>query len=166
MNKDGKKPQKKVEGKKELYFSDIFFSWPAWKRLFYKVILTVFISLGLIFSFSLILFRIEPWQNLGILIMLFFIYVFQKQNFSDLPLTEEYLRKKKINLARFLSPQAKNVLIEAKNISFAFQLDFFHALFYTLLHKREIIDALSILDISSGDIKYKKVDGKDKRRKD
>lgn len=153
MNKDGKKPQKKVEGKKELYFSDIFFSWPAWKRLFYKVILTVFISLGLIFSFSLILFRIEPWQNLGILIMFFFVYVFQKQNFSDLPLTEEYLRKKKINLARFLSPQAKNVLIEAKNISFAFQLDFFHALFYTLLHKREIIDALSILDISSGDIK-------------
>jgi len=153
MNKDGKKSQKKVEGKKELYFSDIFFSWPAWKRLFYKVIFTVFVSLGLIFSFSLILFRIKPWQNLGILIMLFFIYVFQKQNFSDLPLTEEYLRKKKINLARFLSPEAKNVLIEAKNIAFAFQLDFFHALFYALLRKREIINALSILDISSGDIK-------------
>jgi len=152
MNKKGK-IQKKVEKETELYFSDAFFFWPAWKRFFYKVILTVFISLGLIFSFSLVLFRIQPWENLGILILFFFIYIFQKQNLSDLPLAEQYLKKKKINLARFLSPQAKNILIEAKNISFAFQLDFFHGMFYELLSKREIVDALSILDISSSDIK-------------
>ncbi|HUS48869.1 MAG TPA: ATP-dependent Clp protease ATP-binding subunit [Candidatus Paceibacterota bacterium] len=152
MNKKGK-IQKKVEEKTGLYFSDAFFFWPAWKRFFYKVIITVFISLGLIFSFSLVLLRIQPWENLGILILFFFIYTFQKQNFSDLPLSEQYLKKKKINLARFLSPQAKNILIEAKNISLAFQLDFFHGMFYELLSKREIVDALSILDISSSDIK-------------
>jgi len=152
MNKKGK-IQKKVEEKTGLYFSDAFFFWPAWKRFFYKVIITVFISLGLIFSFSLVLLRIQPWENLGILILFFFIYTFQKQNFSDLPLSEQYLKKKKINLARFLSPQAKNILIEAKNISLAFQLDFFHGMFYDLLSKREIVDALSILDISSSDIK-------------
>jgi len=162
MNKKGK-IQKKVEKKTELYFSDAFFFWPTWKRFFYKVILTVFIFLGLIFSFSLVLFRIQPWENLGILILLFFIYTFQKQNLSDLPLSEQYLKKKKINLARFLSPQAKNVLIEAKNISFAFQLDFFHGMFYELLSKREIVDALSILDISSNDIKELK--GKIKEKK-
>ena len=162
MNKKGK-IQKKVEKKTELYFSDAFFFWPTWKRFFYKVILTVFIFLGLIFSFSLVLFRIQPWENLGILILLFFIYTFQKQNLSDLPLSEQYLKKKKINLARFLSPQAKNVLIEAKNISFAFQLDFFHGMFYELLSKREIVDALSILDISSNDIK--ELRGKIKEKK-
>ena len=162
MNKKGK-IQKKVEKKTELYFSDAFFFWPVWKRFFYKVILTVFISLGLIFSFSLVLFRIQPWENLGILILFFFIYTFQKQNFSDLPLSEQYLKKKRINLARFLSPQAKNVLIEAKNISFAFQLDFFHGMFYELLSKREIVDALSILDISSNDIKELKEKIKEKK---
>jgi len=162
MNKKGK-IQKKVEEKTGLYFSDAFFFWPTWKRFFYKVILTVFISLGLIFSFSLVLFRIQPWDNLGILILFFFIYTFQKQNFSDLPLSEQYLKKKKINLARFLSPQAKNILIEAKNISLAFQLDFFHGMFYALLSKREVIDALSILDISSSDIKELK--GKIKEEK-
>ena len=162
MNKKGK-IQKKVEKKTELYFSDAFFFWPTWKRFFYKVILTVFIFLGLIFSFSLVLFRIQPWENLGILILLFFIYTFQKQNLSDLPLSEQYLKKKKINLAHFLSPQAKNILIEAKNISLSFQLDFFHGMFYELLSKREIVDALSILDISSDDIKELKEKIKEKK---
>ena len=152
MNKK-EKLQNKVEEKTEFYFSDVFFFWPTWKRFFYKVILTVFIALGLIFSFSLVVLHIQPWYYLSILVLLFFIYVFQKQNFSDLPLTEQYLKKKRINLARFLSPQAKNNLIEAKNISFAFQLNFFQGMFYILLSKKEIIDALNILDVSSKEIK-------------
>lgn len=146
------KKQKKDEIKTELYFSDVFFLWPAWKRFFYKVIFTVFISLGFIFSFSLVLLRIQQWYNLSILVLLFFVYVFFKQNLSDLPLSEEYFKKKKINLARFLSPQAKNVLIESKDNSFTFQLNFFQGIFYTLLFQKEIVDALSILDIGSEEI--------------
>ena len=147
-----KKVEQKLGEKTELFFSDAFFFWPAWKRFFYKVILTVFISLGLIFSFFLVILRIQPWYNLGILVLLFFIYVLFKQNLSDLPLSEEYLKQKKINLARFLSPQTRNVLIEAKNISFTFQLDFFQGFFYALLFQKEIVDALNILDISSEEI--------------
>jgi len=153
MNKKERKTKKKVEEKSKLYFSDAFFFWSTWKRFFYKVILTVFIALGLIFSFFLVILRIQPWYYLSILILLFFIYIFKKQNFSDLPLTEQYLRGKRINLARFLSPQTKNILIEAKNVSIVSQLDFFHGMFYSLLSKKEIIDALNILDISSKDIK-------------
>ncbi len=154
MKKETK--QKKVEQKSgektELFFSDAFFFWPTWQRFFYKVILTVFISLGLIFSFFLVVLRIQPWYNLGILVLLFFIYVLFKQNLSDLPLAEKYFKQKKINLARFLSPQAKNVLIEARDVSFTFQLDFFQGILYVLLSQREIIDALDILDISSEEI--------------
>lgn len=151
--REKEKKQKKAEMKTELYFSDAFFLWSAWKRFFYKVILTVFISLGLIFSFSLVVLRIQPWYNLGILVLLFFIYVLFKQNLSDLPLSEKYFKQKEINLARFLSPQAKNVLIEAKNVSFTFQLDFFQGLFYALLFQKEMIDVLRTLDLSSDDIK-------------
>jgi len=146
------KKQKKAEMKTELFFSDVFFLWPAWKRFFYKVILTVFISLGLIFSFSLVALRIQPWYNLGILVLLFFIYVLFKQNLSDLPLSGEYLKKKKINLARFLSPQAKNILIEAKDISSTLQLDFFQGIFYALLFQKDIVNVLNTLDLSSDDI--------------
>jgi len=144
---------KKGKKQKKLFFSDAFFLWSAWKRFFYKVILTVFISLGLIFSFSLVVLRIQPWYNLGILVLLFFIYVLFKQNLSDLPLSEKYFKQKEINLARFLSPQAKNVLIEAKNVSFTFQVDFFQGLFYALLFQKEMIDVLRTLDLSSDDIK-------------
>ena len=151
--REKEKKQKKAEMKTELYFSDAFFLWSAWKRFFYKVILTVFISLGLIFSFSLVVLRIQPWYNLGILVLLFFIYVLFKQNLSDLPLSEKYFKQKEINLARFLSPQAKNVLIEAKNVSFTFQVDFFQGLFYALLFQKEMIDVLRTLDLSSDDIK-------------
>lgn len=151
MKKEQK--QKKAEMKIELFFSDVFFLWPAWKRFFYKVILTVFISLGLIFSFSLVLLRIQPWYNLSILVLLFFIYAFFKQNLSDLPLSERYFKQKKINLARFLSPQAKSMLIETRNISSTFQLNFFQGVFYALLSQKEIVDALNILDISTEEMK-------------
>ena len=146
------KKQKKNEMETELFFSDVFFLWPAWKRFFYKVIFTVFISLGFIFSFSLVLLRIQPWYNLSILVLLFFIYVFFKQNLSDLPLSEKYFKQKKVNLVRFLSPQAKNILIETRNISSTFQLNFFQGVFYTLLSQKEIVDALNILDISTEEI--------------
>ena len=151
--KKQKKVKRKAEEKNELFFSDAFFFWPTWERFFYKVILTVFISLGLIFSFSLVAFHIQPWNNLGILLILFFIYTFLKQNLSDLPISEEYLKKKKINLARFLSPRAKNILIEARNVSFTHQIDFFQGIFYTLLFQKDIVDVLNTLDLSSDDIK-------------
>lgn len=153
MKKELKKINKKVNKGSQLFFEDAFFFWPAWKRFFYKVILTVFIALGIIFSFSLVFLKIQPWYKLGILVLLFFIYVLFKQNLSDLPLSEKYFEQKKVNLARFLSPQAKNVLIEAKDISFSFQVDFFQGLFYALLFQKEIVDALNILDISSKEIK-------------
>lgn len=146
------KKQNRIEGETELYFSDVFFFWPAWKRFFYKIIFTVFISLGLFFCLSLVILRIEPWHNLGVIFLFFFIYVFLKQNFSNYPLSEKYFKKRKVNLAHFLSPQTKNILIEAKNTSLAFQLDFFKGLFYVLLSQKDIIDALTILDIFSQEI--------------
>ena len=150
--KKQKQVQQKPVEKTKLYFSDAFFLWPAWERFFYKVILTVFISLGLIFSFSLVIFHIEPWFNLSIFVLLFFIYVFLKQNLSDLPLSEKYLKQKKINLACFLSPRAKNILIETKNISSANQIDLFQGILYALLFQKDIINALGTLDLSFDDI--------------
>ena len=160
--KNGKK-QKKAEMETELFFSDVFFLWPAWKRFSYKVILTVFISLGLIFSLSLVILRIQPWYNLGILILLFFVYVLFKQNSSDVPLSEKYFKQQKVNLAYFFSPQAKNILIETKNISSSFQSDFFQGIFYTLLFQKGIVNALSILDISHNEIEA--IKGKIKEEK-
>jgi len=147
MKKEQKKVNKKVNKESQLIFQDVFFFWPAWKRFFYKIFFTVFISLGLVFCLFLVILRIEPWHNLGVIFLFFFIYVFLKQNFSNYPLSEKYFKKRKVNLAHFLSPQTKDILIEAKNTSLAFQLDFFKGLFYVLLSQKGIIDALAILDI-------------------
>lgn len=146
------KKQAKIKRRTELYFSDAFFFWPAWKRFIYRIIWVVFISLCLIFSLSLVVLQIERWEFLGILLVLFFSYVLLKQNFSDYSLSAESLKKQKINVSRFLSPQAKNILIEAKNSALSFNVSFPHGLLYALLFQKDIIDALIILDISLDEI--------------
>lgn len=137
----------------EFYFADAFIFWPGWKRFVYKTLFTVFVSLGLIFSACFVLFQIRPWYYLGILLVFFFSYVFFKQNLSDFALTDKNLKKAKVNLASFLTPSARNILIESQKTAAALKIDFYQAVFYSLLAQKEITEAFRILDVPADEIK-------------
>jgi ATP-dependent Clp protease ATP-binding subunit ClpC len=150
MKKEEK--QKKVEMEPGLYFSDAFFFWPRWKRFLYKVIFSAFLYLGLIFSFFLIILQIERWFYLAIILFLFFVYVLIKQNQPELSLSEKNLAKPNLNLARFLSGRAKDTLLEAKDVAINQKISLEAALLLILLSQKDVIEALSFLDVSSSDV--------------
>jgi len=138
---------------------DVYLFWPRWKQFLYRVIFQVFLSFGLLISLFFILLKVERYFYLGILGLLFFIFVFIKKGFSDFSLTDYDLNKKKINLARFLSPQVRDILIEARALGLKKNLSLSVACFYYLLKRQEIINALNYLDITPEELKafYKKI---------
>jgi ATP-dependent Clp protease ATP-binding subunit ClpC len=152
MNKKQNNINKEINKESVFVFQDAFFFWPAWKRFLYRVIFNAFLYLGLIFSFLLLILQIEPWYNLAVIFFLFFIYIFIKQNFSELPLSEKNLTKQEINLAQFLSPKAKNILLETKNVAISNNLSLSAALLSILICQREVVEALAFLDILSPEI--------------
>jgi ATP-dependent Clp protease ATP-binding subunit ClpA len=141
------------------YLQDAYLFWPRGKQFLYRVIFQVFLYFGFLISLSFIFLDVKRYFYLGILGLVFFIFVFIKKNFSDLPLTDFYLNKKKINLASFLSPQVKNLLVEARSLSLKKNLSLPVACLYYLFSRQEIINALNYLDFTPEEIKafYKKI---------
>ncbi|MDD3548641.1 MAG: ATP-dependent Clp protease ATP-binding subunit [Candidatus Pacebacteria bacterium] len=137
----------------QLFFKDSFFLWPSWKQSFYLIINEVFISLGIIFSLAFIIQRIARFQYLAIFSFIFFLFIIFKQRTADCYFSERILKKRKINLANFLSPRAKKILVETKTLSSHWNLSFPLALFYLLLEDEAIKEAFYILDLSDEGIK-------------
>ena len=152
MNKKQNNINKKINKESIFVFKDDSFFWSIWQGFLYRVIFNTFLYLGLIFFFFLLVLRIERWYNLAIIFFLFFVYVFIKQNFADLSLSEKNLNKKEINLAQFLSPKAKSILLETKNVAINNDLSLPAALLSTLIFQREVIESLAFLDIFSPEI--------------
>jgi len=135
------------------FLQDAYLFWPEWKRFIYRILFQVFVFFGLLVSILFILLEIKKYFYPGILLLIFFIFIFIKRNFSDLTLKENYLRRKKINLASFLSPQAKEILIESHRFSLSKHLPLALTCLWLLFNKQEIINALRYLDFTSEEIK-------------
>ncbi|NMB92343.1 MAG: ATP-dependent Clp protease ATP-binding subunit [Parcubacteria group bacterium] len=138
---------------KTFIFKDPYIFWPEWKRFLYRVIFQAFIFCGLLASLLVLLLEVQKYFYLGILFVIFFIFIFIKKNFSDFPLERRYLEKKKVNLALFLSPRAKEILIEARKLSLNKKIDFPLACLMVCLMETDIITALRYLDITEDKIK-------------
>ena len=132
---------------------DAYLFWSEWKRFIYRIIFQVFIFCGLLVSSLMIVLEVQKYFYLGILLVIFFIFIFIKKNFSDLPLESRYLEKKRVNLALFLSPQAKEILIESRRLALQKKIDFSLACLSVCLTKPEIIASLKYLDITEDKIK-------------
>jgi ATP-dependent Clp protease ATP-binding subunit ClpC len=156
MKKWQKKSNKEPSKEPQIVFEDAFFFWPAWKRFLYRVLFSAFLYLGLIFSFFLLILQIERWFYLAIISFLFFFFLLIKQGRAELPLSEENLTKPNLNLARFLSPRARDVLLESKDVAINQQMSLEAALLLILLFQEEITEALSFLDIFPTDIEEMK----------
>ena len=152
MNIKQKNIDKEINKEPVFIFRDAFFFWSAWERFLYRVVFNVFLYLGLIFSFLLLALQIERWYNLAIILFLFFVYIFIKQNFSEISLLEKNLIKQEINLAQFLSPKAKNILLETKNIAERNDLSLSAALLFVLIFQKEVVESFAFLDIFSSEI--------------
>ncbi|MFA5392436.1 MAG: ATP-dependent Clp protease ATP-binding subunit [Candidatus Paceibacterota bacterium] len=135
------------------FLQDAYLFWPEWKRFFYRILFQVFIFFGLLVSILFILLEVKKYFYLGILFLVFFIFIFIKRNFSDFSIKENNLKRKKINLALFLSPQAKEILIESSRLSLNKHLPLALSCLWLLLNKQEIISALRYLDFTSEEIK-------------
>ncbi|MGC8651114.1 MAG: AAA family ATPase [Minisyncoccia bacterium] len=135
------------------YLKDPYLFWPRWKQFLYRVIFQVFLFFGLFISLSFVFLDVKKYFYLGILGLLFFIFVFIKKNFSDFSLTDYYLNKKKVNLASFLLPQVKDLLIEAQVLSKKKNLSLSVACLFYLLKRQEIINALNYLDFTPEEIR-------------
>ncbi len=135
------------------FLQDAYLSWPEWKRFIYRVLFQTFVFFGLLVSMLFILLEIKKYFYLGILLLIFFIFIFIKRNFSDLSVRENNLKRKKINLALFLSSQVKETLIESYQFGLNKHLPLSLACLYALLNKQEIINALRYLDFTSEQIK-------------
>jgi len=134
------------------FLQDVYLFWPEWKRFIYRILFQAFVFLGLLVSILFILLEVKKYFYLGILLLIFFIFIFIKRNFSDLSLKENYLKRKKINLALLLSPQAKEILIESRHLSLNKHLSLPLTCLYALFNKQEIINALRYLDFTSEEI--------------
>ena len=135
------------------FLQDAYLFWPEWKRFLYRILFQAFVFLGLLVSILFILLEVKKYFYLGILLLIFFIFIFIKRNFSDLSIKENYLKRKKINLALLLSPQAKEILIESRRFSLNKHLPLPLTCLYVLFDKQEIINALRYLDFTSEEIK-------------
>ncbi|MDD5760474.1 MAG: ATP-dependent Clp protease ATP-binding subunit [Candidatus Pacebacteria bacterium] len=150
--KKEKMKQKENKPERSLYFRDAFFFWPRWRRFLYRVIFSAFLYLGLIFSFFLIILQIERWSNLAIILFLFFVYVFIKQNQAEFSYPENNLTKPNLNLAHFLFPKARDILLESRDVAINYKISLESALLLILLFQEDIEETLSFLDISSSQI--------------
>lgn len=135
------------------FLQDAYLFWPEWKRFIYRILFQAFVFFGLLVSTLFILLEVKKYFYPGILLLIFFIFIFIKRNFSDLLIKGENLKRKKINLALFLSPQAKEILIESRRFNLNKNLSLSSACLWLLLNKQEIISALRYLDFSSEEIK-------------
>ncbi len=128
---------------------DAYLFWPEWKRFIFRIIFQVFVYCGLTISLFIVLLDIKQYFYLGILLVIFFIFILVKKNFSDSSLQQNYLKRAKINLAAFLSPQAKDILIASRQISLKKHINLPLACLFVCLNKPEVIDCLRYLDISN-----------------
>lgn len=152
MKKENISLEKNKE-EKDLYFDDAFFFWSFWTRFLYRIIFNVFLYLGLIFSFFILILQINRWHYIMIIVFLFFVYIFIKQNQSALLITERNISKPRVNVAYFLTPKAKNVLIETQKVALNHDLSLVMALLWVLIAQKDIIESLAFLDISFSEIK-------------
>jgi len=153
MAKELKNTDKKINQKTQLFFQDPVLFWPFWKVSVFRILNTSFVFLGFIFFLTLAFLQIERWSYLGIILTFFFIYVFVRQNFSNYPLREQYLQKGKVNLASFLSPSARDILLATRCFAERKKLNFSIALLYVFLTQRKIKYSLYYLDLTDQDLK-------------
>jgi ATP-dependent Clp protease ATP-binding subunit ClpC len=135
------------------FLQDAYLFWPEWKRFIYRILFQAFVFFGLLVSILFILLEVKKYFYSGILLLIFFIFIFIKRNFSDLSVRENNLKRKKINLALFLSSQAKEILIESRRLSLNKHLPLSLTCLWLLFNKQEIINALRYLDFTSEEIK-------------
>lgn len=121
--------------------------WSSFALSIYRILKYSFIYLGLIISISLVILRVDRWTYLGLFFVMFFGYLIIKQHFSDYPIDSlNTSSSQSVNLAGFLSPAAKEVLIMARAFSKRYRLSFSDALLSVLLAQSSIKDALGYLD--------------------
>lgn len=133
---------------------DPYLFWPSAKRFLFRLLFKIIIIGGFVFSLAFILFNIPRYFYLSLLILFFVIFLSIRQNFSDLSLLDiDNQNLKKINLSRFLSLEAKEVLIEGREISLQNKIPLSFGCLYCLLQKPRIIEALYYLDYGLNDIK-------------
>jgi len=136
------------DNQKKIILKDDYFFLSAFDRFLFKIVFNVFLVLGLLFSLSLIFIIGGHFLYLGILLNFFFIFLTLKKNFSDYSLRKLSPKAKVINLANYLSPQTKNLLISTKDFAFKNKISFPLSLFYLLLIDRYIDDCLYRIDIT------------------
>jgi ATP-dependent Clp protease ATP-binding subunit ClpC len=135
------------------YLENKYLFWPRWKIIIYRLLFYFFLWSGLIICIIISLVSIKPYSYFGILLTFFFIFLVFRSRFSDYPLTEKILKKDRVNLGWFLDENTKNVLVEARFLSYYFKMPLGSSLIYVLLEKQEIITSLKYLDIDFVKIK-------------
>ena len=129
-------------------------TWPAGILLIYRILKYSFIYLGLVFSIFLVLLNVNRWTYLGLLCLMFFSYLIFRQRFSDYSLDILTRSKKQsVNLAGFLSPAAKEVLIAARFLARKYKIDFSNALLLALIPQSVIRQSLVYLDINWSELR-------------
>ena len=141
------------EEQKEYYFQEERIFWSPVRRKLYDLIVLLLLLWGWIGVLSLIVVVRGRWQYGGILGAIFLGFVLIKRRYSDFFLEPRYFRKRRVNLARFLSPDAKQILADSVVISKKTGRDKYLTLCSLLLKDRTIRDALERLDITFEEIK-------------
>jgi len=138
---------------KEIILKDDYFFLSFFDRYFFKILFTVFLILGLIFSLTLIFLIGGRYLYFGILLFLFFVFVSFKKNYSDYSLRKISKKVKTINLGNYLSLKTKDLLLQTKDFAFKNKISYPLALLYLLLLDRNIEESLYRIDISQDNLK-------------
>jgi len=138
---------------KEIILKDDYFFLSALNRYLFKILFTVFLILGLIFSLALIFLIGGRWLYLGILLFLFFIFVSFKKNLSDYSLRKISKRTKVINLGNYLSLSLKDFLLQTKDFAFKNKISYPLSLLYLLLSDRDTGECLYRIDITQDNLR-------------
>lgn len=142
-----------------IILKDDYFFLSAIDRYLFKLFLNIFIIFGIIFSLSLIFLLSGRFLYLGVLLFFFFTFLLIKKNFSDYSLQKISNKKKKINLADFLSLGTKDLLIKTKNFALKNKISYPLGLLYLLLLDRFIQESLYRIDLTEENLKelFKKI---------
>ncbi len=139
--------------KNRFYFSDPVLFWPLAKIVIFRILNISFLVLGFLFSLSLVFLNIKKWNYLGIILVFYFIDVFWRRTFSDQCLNKDNLQRRKVNLASFMDPATKEVLLSTRLLAKKKRIDFSLALLSVLLTQSNIKEAFSYLDIDANSIR-------------
>ncbi|HOK34861.1 MAG TPA: hypothetical protein PLB19_01845, partial [Candidatus Paceibacterota bacterium] len=123
---------------KKYYFSNPFCFWPEYRRYLYQLITTILLALGIILSAIFILFEVPVLEKISVITFFFLLFVLVKKNYPDRYLNEATLKKEKINVNDFFSPDLKTIIIQSSKIAKKYQLPPSFALFLSLLETKPI----------------------------